>query len=109
MTAAPKMTPLLLASVAEQFKALADPTRLALLSVLFDGERTVGELVVAVGGSQANVSKQLAVLHRVGWVVRERRGQSVFYALADERTFALCELMCARVRERAARAGDGLA
>jgi ArsR family transcriptional regulator len=75
---------------------------------LFDGERSVGELVVATGGSQANVSKQLAILHRAGWVQRRRAGQSVLYALADERTFALCELMCARVRERAARAGDGL-
>lgn len=108
MTQAPKMTPALLDRVAEQFKALAEPIRLALLSTLFDGERSVGELVAATGGSQANVSKQLAILHRAGWVQRSRRGQSVFYALADERTFALCELMCARVRERAARAGDGL-
>ncbi|MFM1873259.1 MAG: hypothetical protein RL398_2681 [Planctomycetota bacterium] len=102
MSKAPQMTPALMASVAEQFKALGEPSRLQLMSLLFGGERPVGELVAASGLSQANVSKQLSILHRAGWIRREKRGQSVFYSLADERTFALCELMCARVREQAA-------
>jgi DNA-binding transcriptional ArsR family regulator len=78
------------------------------MSNLFDGERTVGELVTASGLSQANVSKQLGVLHRAGWVSRAKQGLTVRYRLADERTFALCEMMCERVREQTAAASRRL-
>ena len=102
------MSPALLQGAAEQFKALGEPSRLLLMNLLFDGERTVGELVTESGLSQANVSKQLAVLFRTGWVLRDKQGLTVRYRLADERTFALCELMCSRVREQALAAADRL-
>ena len=92
-----------LARVAEQFKALSDPVRLAILNALFAGDRCVGELAEEVGSLIANVSKHLAVLHAAGWVTRTRDGTSIRYSLADTRTAALCELMCARVRERECR------
>ena len=38
-----------LARVAEQFKALSDPVRLAILNALFAGDRCVGELAEEVG------------------------------------------------------------
>lgn len=91
----------LLTRVADQFKALGDPVRLSILSALFEGEKSVGELAEAAGASIANVSKHLGVLVRAGWVAREKVGTTVRCALADERTAALCELMCSRVRERA--------
>lgn len=91
----------MLERVAEQFAALGEPSRLRLMNLLFDGERTVGELVDASGLSLANVSKHLGLLHRVGWVTRQKHGVMVRYGLADARTVALCELMCNRVRERA--------
>ncbi|MBL9076230.1 MAG: winged helix-turn-helix transcriptional regulator [Planctomycetes bacterium] len=96
------MTPTMLAGVAEQFRALGEPSRLVLMNLLFDGERTVGELTDASGLSLANASKHLGLLHDVGWVTRRKDGLNVVYRLADERTFALCELMCDRVRELAA-------
>ncbi len=92
----------MLERVAEQFRALGEPSRLRLMNLLFDGEQTVGELVTASGLSLANVSKHLGLLHQVGWVTRKKDGVRVVYALADERTFGLCELMCNRVRELAA-------
>jgi DNA-binding transcriptional ArsR family regulator len=92
----------MLVRVAEQFRALAEPSRLQLMNCLFAGERTVGELVDASGLSLANVSKHLGVLWRAGWVEREKDGLVVRYRLADERTFGLCELMCERVRARTA-------
>lgn len=98
------MTQAMLERVAEQFRALGEPSRLTLMNLLFDGEHTVGELVAASGLSLANVSKHLGNLHQIGWVTRRKDGLNVVYALADERTFALCELMCARVRELAAAA-----
>lgn len=100
------MPPAFVAKVAEQFKALAEPLRLRLMNQLFTGEASVGELATAVSASVANVSKHLAVLHQAGWVSRRKQGNEVRYALADERTRALCELMCDRVRQRAAAEAD---
>lgn len=99
------MPPAMIDRIAEQFRALAEPLRLELMNRLFEGEANVGELAAAVGSSVANVSKHLGVLYQAGWVTRRKDGVAVVYALADERTFALCELMCDRVRERAAAEG----
>lgn len=96
------MTPSMLERVAEQFRALGEPSRLRLMNLLFGGGRTVGDLVAASGLSLANVSKHLGLLHRAGWVTRRKDGVAVVYALADDRTFALCDIMCSRVRALAA-------
>ena len=52
----PSLSPAALALIAGRFKVLADPTRLALLHTLHDGELSVGALVDRTGGNQANVS-----------------------------------------------------
>lgn len=96
------MTPSMLERVAEQFRALGEPSRLRLMNLLFGGGRTVGDLVAASGLSLANVSKHLRLLHQSGWVTRRKDGVAVVYALADDRTFALCDIMCSRVRALAA-------
>lgn len=100
------MTPAMLVRVAEQFRALAEPSRLKLMNLLFDRELTVGELVERSGLSLANASKHLGLLHRAGWVQRRKAGLNVVYSLADERTQQLCEIMCNRVRELAAAAAE---
>lgn len=98
------MSPAMLDRVAAQFRALAEPSRLQLMTLVFDGEHSVGELAERAGMSQANTSKHLALLHDAGWLLRRKVGASVVYRLADRRAFRLCDLMCARVRERAAAA-----
>lgn len=95
------MSQAMLERVAEQFRALGEPSRLRLMNLLFDGAKSVSELVEASGLSLANVSKHLGMLHQVGWVTRTKLGVHVRYALADDRTFGLCDLMCTRVRELA--------
>jgi ArsR family transcriptional regulator len=72
----------LFALQAELCAALADPTRLEILDVLRDGERTVGELMAALGLRQNTVSQHLAYLRRVGAVAGERRGTFVAYRVA---------------------------
>ncbi|MCZ7379870.1 ArsR/SmtB family transcription factor [Micromonospora sp. WMMC250] len=68
---------------ARLFRGLAEPTRLALLTALLDGERTVNELVRAVGGKQSGVSGHLACLRDCGLVAsRPGPGRSVLYRLA---------------------------
>jgi len=80
--------------IAVRFRALSEPTRLAVLQELKSGERTVGELVEAVGLSQANVSKQLSVLRDAGFLRREQRGTSAVYSISDPLVMELCRLMC---------------
>ena len=104
--AAIPLTPELLDLVAERFKALSEPARLRLLNALRGGERTVTELMEATGLGQANVSKHLQLLHFMGFVNRRKSGLFVYYALADEDVFTLCDLVCGRLQaQEAARRG----
>ena len=92
--------------VATYFQALSEPTRLQILNLLRQGERNVGELAHACGCTSANVSRHLAVLTHQGFVAREGRGTSVYYRIADDSVYALCDLVCgaiARQLERTAR------
>lgn len=91
------MTPEVLDLVALRFKVLADSARLRILNCLRDGEMTVSELVEKTGLGQANVSKHLQLLHSNGFVDRRKEGLFVFYTLADESVFKLCDMMCGRL------------
>lgn len=92
-----KLSPGLMAGVAERFKALAEPTRLTLLQCLRSGEASVSVLVEQTGLTQANVSKHLRLLLRLGFVTRRKDGLHAYYALADKDIFRLCDLMCGRM------------
>jgi ArsR family transcriptional regulator, cadmium/lead-responsive transcriptional repressor len=70
---------------AKLFRGLGDPSRLALLRALGDGERSVSELVEATGLSQSNASTHLACLRECGLVRSESRGRFVMYRLSDAR------------------------
>lgn len=77
--------------MAQVFKALADPARLRLLSLIAaqpDGEACNCELVEPLGLSQPTVSHHLKVLHDVGLLARERRGQWVYYRIRPEQMAA---------------------
>jgi len=80
--------------VAARFKALSDPRRLALLSALQEGERSVGELAVTTGRPQPNVSQHLASLSRAGLVQARRDGNRVLYRIADPYVLRICEAVC---------------
>ncbi len=84
----------LLGELADRFKALAEPNRLAILSALHGGELSVSELVRDTGLGQANVSKHLDVLRRYGFVERRRDGLNAFYRVADRDVFRICDIMC---------------
>jgi DNA-binding transcriptional ArsR family regulator len=97
------LTPELMDLVAERFKALAEPARLQILQALRTGERTVSELVESTGLGQANVSKHLQLLHGLGFVDRRKEGLYVYYRLAGDDIFRMCDLMCGRIEDEAAR------
>ncbi len=80
--------------VANRFKALSEPTRLKLIMALREGERNVGDLVLATGSTQANVSRQLQTLTQAGILGRRKEGLKVYYFIADRGVFDLCEVVC---------------
>ena len=80
--------------VAARFKALADPRRLALLSALQGGERTVNELAETTKRPQPNVSQHLASLARAGLVEARREGTRVYYRIADPYVLRICDAVC---------------
>lgn len=97
-----RLTPEKIDLVAERFRALAEPARLHIMNALREGELTVGELVEATGFGTANVSKHLQLLHAAGFVTRRKDGLFVYYGLAGEDVFRLCDIMCGRLEAEAA-------
>ncbi|HNQ15669.1 MAG TPA: metalloregulator ArsR/SmtB family transcription factor, partial [Pyrinomonadaceae bacterium] len=79
--------------VATRFKIMSEPLRLRLLQLLQHGERSVGELTELCSTSQPNVSKHLKILQTGGLVTRQQKGNTVYYAIADQSIFTLCELV----------------
>ena len=96
-----RLTPEMIELVAERFRALAEPARLHLMNALRQGEHTVGELVDGTGLGTANVSKHLQLLHAAGFVTRRKEGLFVYYGLAGEDVFRLCDIMCGRLEDEA--------
>jgi len=88
--------------VAARFRMLAEPMRLRLLNELRDSEKTVTALVEATGAGQANVSKHLSLMADAGMVGRRKEGLNVFYFIADESLFELCDLVCGRLQRELA-------
>lgn len=94
------MSPEALNLVAARFKTLSEPLRLRILNLLQSGEKSVGELTEATETSQPNVSKHLRILQEAGIVKRHQTGNTVFYSIADESIFTLCEVVCTSLEER---------
>lgn len=66
---------------ARVLKALAHPTRLAVVDRLSRGEASAGELAELAGCAPSTMSKHLAILRAHGIVDDRREGTMVFYAL----------------------------
>jgi len=78
--------------LAEGFKALADPARLRLLSLIANadsGEACACDLVEPLDRAQPTVSHHLSLLVSAGLVTREKRGKWAWYRLVPERLEAL--------------------
>ena len=76
---------------AKLFRGFADPTRLAILESLRQGEKTVTAIVHETKQSQSNVSNHLACLLGCGIVKNRRDGKKIHYSLRDEKVQAILE------------------
>ncbi|NMM87221.1 transcriptional regulator [Rhodococcus sp. SRB_17] len=78
--------------VAVRLKALADPVRIKLMSILLthsDGEVCTCDLAESVGLSESTVSHHLGQLKKAGMVFAERRGMNVYYRARPDALEAL--------------------
>ena len=71
------------AEAAGVMKALGNESRLMILCLLAEGERSVGELNEVIPLSQSALSQQLAKLRQQGLVDTRRESQTVYYRLAS--------------------------
>jgi DNA-binding transcriptional ArsR family regulator len=80
--------------VALRLKALADPARLRLMSLLLAQDETCTcDLAPAVGLTEATVSFHLGKLRAAGLVTGERRGMNVYYRARRPALGALCRVI----------------
>lgn len=83
-------------ALAVRLKALADPTRLRLVSHLLDlpaQEACTCDLAPHVGLSEPTVSHHLKRLESAGLLVRERRGMNVYYRVVPESIHAIARAL----------------
>jgi DNA-binding transcriptional ArsR family regulator len=82
--------------IALRLKALADPMRVKLVSLLFgsvEGEACSSDLAAAVGLAESTVSHHLSQLRKAGLVESERRGMNVYHRPNRDALVALCRVL----------------
>lgn len=84
------------AELAEVLKALADPARLRLISIIAaapEGEACACDLTEPLDRSQATVSHHLSQLTRAGILRREQRGKWAWFRLSPDRLNDICRAL----------------
>jgi ArsR family transcriptional regulator, arsenate/arsenite/antimonite-responsive transcriptional repressor len=83
-------------AIALRLKALADPVRVKLVSLLFsstEGAVCSGDLASAVGLTESTVSHHLSQLRKAGLVASQRRGMNVYHRPQRAALAALCTVL----------------
>lgn len=87
------------ASILQSLRALSEPTRLRLLSLLLEEELTVAELQEALGMGQSRISASLGQLRRQGLVLDRRVGKNIYYEAVSSAVAPLREVLLSAVAE----------
>lgn len=74
---------------ARLFRVLGHPIRIRILELLLEGERSVGELQVALSLDSSGTSQHLGALRELGVLESRRAGTSVYYRVRDPRVSQL--------------------
>lgn len=88
---------------ADLFRVLGHPTRVRIIELLRDGERSVGSLQGSLGLDSSGTSQHLALLRRHGLVIGRRDGTTVYYRATEGAVFDLLEaarVLLGRVLDR---------
>ncbi|KRB80576.1 ArsR family transcriptional regulator [Nocardioides sp. Root190] len=88
-------------TLARMFKALGDPTRVKLLSLIAasaDGEACICDMTEPVGLSQPTVSHHMKLLVDAGLATREQRGKWAYYRVAPDALGSLAGALAPAIR-----------
>ena len=77
----------------EIFQGLANPTRIAIVELLREGELSAGQLIEKLEIEQANASQHLAVLRAKQIVVSRRAGNQVYYSIRDQALIKVLDIL----------------
>jgi DNA-binding transcriptional ArsR family regulator len=83
-------------------RAMGNAIRLELVHILRDEPRNVTDLARLTGHPQGTVSRHLATLKQAGVISSERRGQEIYYQIANPKISSVCDLMRQVLVEQAA-------
>ena len=78
---------------AEMCKVFTSPIRLEILDILRDGGKSVTELVQLTGYNQANISQHLQIMKDKGILKTEKKGNFVFYNIANPKVSKAFSMM----------------
>jgi len=78
---------------AEVCKSMANPTRLKIMNLLREGEKSVEELRKRLGLPQANLSQHLSVLRQRRIVSTRRAGLNIYYKVVNPKTIKACDIL----------------
>ena len=87
-----RLSPRMLAAVAQYFRAMAHPTRLGIVLELAERRQIVRQLAETLRLSEPSVSRHLAILRHAGITTSQRRGTCVLNALVDNTAVRACQL-----------------
>ena len=77
-------------SLATMFKALSDPARVKVMSMLLNADEVCAcDIADGIGKTQATASHHLSILRKAGLVTGEKRGTWVYYRAVPERLAAI--------------------
>ncbi len=78
---------------AEICQTLANPKRLHIISLLKDGELSVGQMMKSMGIAKANLSQHLSIMKQKGILVSRREGTVIYYRLSTPKITSACSIM----------------
>lgn len=98
----PSTTPLdskYIQEISQLFKIISDPTRLSILFLLQEKERSVGGIAETLNMEQSAISHQLKTLRTARLVKSERNGKQMIYSLDDLHVFSILEQALTHIKE----------
>ena len=78
---------------AEVCKSMANPTRLKIISLLREGEKSVEDLLEKLKLPKANLSQHLSVLRHRRIVSTRREGLNIYYKVANPKMIKACDIL----------------
>ena len=86
--------------LAELFKTFGDSTRIKILYVLFDMERSVGDIADKLNMTQSAISHQLNILKQAHLIKSRRDGKTMLYSLDDDHVKTIIDMGKQHIEEK---------